>query len=128
MQQGEKRKLLEKMLGRISEQLVLVEGKNDARALELAGIKPACVIAVQSRRAASIASLAAESGFAGVPVLLLFDFDPEGKRKAAEYEEILAASGFAVDRQGRKAFRALFRLRTLEELPHAMQEVEKEIG
>ena len=125
MQAREKRKLLEKTLKKMLDQIVLVEGKNDERALDEAVVQAGGVVAVQSRKPERIANIL-EDGFAGRQALLLFDFDDEGRRKTAEFEEILVGRGLQVDRQGRKAFRALFRLRTLEELPGAMQEVEEE--
>ncbi len=125
MENREKKKLLKKIVMKMEGERGLVEGKKDIGAISGAGIS-ARVMAVSNRKPDSFAELI--SGGATGPVLLLFDFDVEGRRKAAEYETALIGRGVPVDRQGRKAFRTLFRLRTIEELPHAMLEVELEIG
>ncbi len=118
----QKRRLLRKMREKLEEEKVFVEGKKDAKAVEKAfGVKAMAVEGNHSYRFAEKHASAVN----GNTVLLLFDFDEEGKRKTREYEEALRARGARIDGQGRKAFRALFRLATLEELPAALADLEK---
>jgi 5S rRNA maturation endonuclease (ribonuclease M5) len=123
METQEKRKLLSKIRLMLEKEAVLVEGKKDVSALATAGFTVPRIIAVQGTKPERIVG---KLELDGTGVLLLFDFDDEGKRKEAAYEAILASYGIPVDRPGRKAFRALFRVRTVEDLPHAMAELRKE--
>ena len=124
MEAEEKRKLLSKIRRLLESEAVLVEGKKDVSALADAGFTVPRSIAVQGTKPERIAG---KSELNGTRVLLLFDFDEEGKRKAAEYGEILESLGIPVDRPGRKAFRALFRVRTVEDLPSALAQLKKEV-
>ncbi len=121
----EKRKLLAKLREKLSSETVFVEGAKDVKAIEKAGFG-AGAIAVNSRRPQRVVEKSIGQ-VDGKEVLLLFDFDEEGRRKTMEFEGLVRSAGGRVDAAGRKAFRALFRLRTIEELPTALIELEKEI-
>lgn len=121
-----KRKLLKKILQKLEEEVALVEGKKDVEALAQAGVSTGKAIAVQGNKPERVVN-AVKHSVKREPAVLLFDFDEEGKRKTLEYERELSAAGVRVDRQARKAFRALFRLRTIEELPRALHEVCEEL-
>ncbi len=125
MEAREKRRLLSKIRRLLETEAVIVEGKKDVSALARAGFSAPRITAVAGAKPERIAGKI-QKELDGRRVLLLFDFDGEGKRKEAEFEAIFASNGVPVNRPGRKAFRALFRLRTVEDLPAAMARLEKE--
>jgi 5S rRNA maturation endonuclease (ribonuclease M5) len=114
-----KRKLLQTVLEDLPQRLVVVEGPKDAKALEITGCCTSTVMC-GGRRLEVVAENAAKQSN-GMPVLVLTDFDSEGERKAGVLETLLAAQPVKVDRQLRKRFRAVFGIRTIEELPAALE-------
>lgn len=110
---------MQSVLEALPNRLVVLEGPKDALALEqvTAG---ATTVLCGGLRLPVVAEKAAKQAD-GMPVLILTDFDTEGRRKAGELETLLAAQPVAVDRQLRKRFRAAFGVRTVEELPGALQ-------
>ncbi|MEK6924055.1 MAG: toprim domain-containing protein [Candidatus Micrarchaeota archaeon] len=122
MKQAEKR--IGKLLAELNSRVVLVEGKRDEQALASVGV--ATQVVKFSGKPGKIAETAAEAA-AGRRVVLLYDFDDEGERKAAEMLELLQPIA-AVDRQLRKRFKQLFGCRTVEQLPHAIERLRKDIN
>ena len=114
--------MLETVLRKLGESLVLVEGKRDVLALAQLGVQ---AIACHARKPERVVNgLVGKEG----QVVLLFDFDQEGERKEKEYRELLYAAGIEVDLTLRKAFKAIFGVRTIESAPTALERILKEIN
>ncbi|MBI3588045.1 hypothetical protein HY995_04805 [Candidatus Micrarchaeota archaeon] len=116
-----KGKALANLVGNLCQTTVLVEGRRDEEALARLEIG---AVACSSRKPSSIAGGVA----AGKKVVLLFDFDAEGERKNEQFARALQEEhGLEVDRNARRAFKALFGVKTIEEAPWAHQRLIEEI-
>ncbi len=112
--------VLNKALGALDGKVVLVEGKNDLAALHrlgvVADIRPAHgkPLRFVERHLSAIK----EKG-----VVLLFDFDAEGRRKTAVFSELLLAYGAKPLSAVRIRFGRVFGVRTIEDLPARFEEL-----
>ncbi|MEW5955512.1 MAG: toprim domain-containing protein [Candidatus Micrarchaeota archaeon] len=122
-----KKKFLEKTLARLNRALVLVEGKRDASALWQIGVG-AKVLEAGGRKPEQGVAAALAALKPGQKIVLLFDYDAEGERKAAEFSERLCAAGVVPDGVQRKNFRRLFGARAVEEAVAALEKIEKEFS
>lgn len=105
---------LEKLRG--SSALFIVEGKKDAEALSSLGIDKTFRISGRSIDTAAediVNELKPES------VIILTDFDREGKRKAEKLETFLRFSGIKIETRVRKIFKNIMRVTEIEELKGA---------
>lgn len=78
----EKLELLQKVIRKANESIILVEGKRDEEALREIGVKGKIIQANASSERIS-------SNLSGKKVELLFDYDEEGRRKTREFTEAL---------------------------------------
>ncbi len=113
----EKAELLSRTINELAGRTAVVEGRRDAEALKEAGVRARAVIA------AGKPERIVEK--AGPRVVLLFDFDEEGERKAKVFFELFRAAGAEVDLLSRKRFRQALGIRTFEELPAKIRELEE---
>jgi len=109
---------VEKILARLNRAVILVEGKKDEAALRKVGVTAPIL-----RYGSGPQELAHRASQATRKPLLLFDFDNEGKRKAAEMEALLYGENAAPDRLLRRAFKHVFGVRTIEQLPFALERI-----
>ncbi len=121
-----KRKLLGKTIASLEQSVVVVEGKRDQLALQKAGIQCLSVAVAGRKLEETIKKIGALA--LGKRVVLLTDFDEEGKRKEKELREALLHQGVKADIATRRNFRHLFRLSTVEQLPFALERLEKEVA
>ncbi|MFH1106832.1 MAG: hypothetical protein V1787_02965 [Candidatus Micrarchaeota archaeon] len=111
----------------LSDAVVLVEGKNDERALREVGITAATVRA--AGRTEKILEKATAIAAAGnKKIVLLFDYDAEGRRKMTFFEEAFFNAGGRASVVEWRRLRELFGLRTVEDLPTAYWELMDEIA
>jgi len=99
------------------EKTVIVEGKHDVDALHRLGLRPRFLKAV-GKPEKVVARALELSGARPKSVVLLFDYDAEGKRKNEEFEHLFSCEGFGfvLDRLPRKRLKAFLGLRTIEEI------------
>lgn len=112
--------VLEKTLQLLEGRVVLVEGKRDQKALEALGVN-AFVFAPHGpplRWVEKHASLCQETG-----VVLLFDFDADGRRLTHRFTEFLLAYGVSPKARIRKRFERVFGVRTVEDVPSRYDEL-----
>ncbi len=111
--------------------MLVVEGKRDARALREAGIEKARVVqalgSAENVASRVVKALSRTKGnCVGNCVVLLTDFDVEGKRRCAELEEALLAEGISVNASLRRDFKRLFRVNRVEHLGFALERLLEE--
>ena len=112
----EKEKFLKKLWRQLNESLLVVEGKNDVKALREVGVYTTIITANgKPERIVKKAVLEADRR----PVSLLFDYDQEGQRKTFFYNELFFNADCNADLQARKRLRQLFPVHTIEDLPNA---------
>ena len=111
-----------------------MEGAKDEMALEEAEIH-AETLQVRGETAAKIVEkicekLEARGGQTPEEkeVVLLTDFDAEGERKERELKQALRERGVRISEPLRKAVKTLFGIRTVEQLPSALEKLGKKIG
>ncbi|PIO03535.1 hypothetical protein COX85_02430 [Candidatus Micrarchaeota archaeon CG_4_10_14_0_2_um_filter_55_9] len=105
------------------EKTVIVEGKHDVDALHRLGLRPSLLKAVGKPE--NVVARALElSGARPKSVVLLFDYDDEGKRKNEEFEHLFSCGGFGfvLDRLPRKRLKTFLGLRTIEEIAAKYEE------
>jgi len=146
--QQRKLKLLRRIFKQLDESIVVVEGKRDAKALREAGVRKALILLasgsaekVANRIANLTTNLSANLSANNVAkknvakkaartvrtrVVLLTDFDVEGKRRCAELEEALLAEGISANASLRHAFKRLFRVNHVEQLGFALERLLEE--
>ncbi len=114
---------LDKFLRSLEQKIVLVEGKHDVNAFHSLGLHPRFLKAVGKpekvmRKALELSEKKPKS------VVLLFDYDDEGKRKNEEFERLFNCEGFGsvLDRAPRKRLQAFLGLKTVEELKAKYEE------
>jgi len=122
-----KKKFLAKTLAELSEAVVLVEGKRDAAALEEIGVS-AGVIEAAGRKPERVISVALSRLKPKQKVVLLFDYDAEGDRKAREFEELFSAEGIFCDGVRRKNFRRLLGVSQVEQSVAALEKIKQELS
>jgi len=100
-----------KILKENREKQVIVEGKRDKKVLCLLGFKK--ILTLNKGIYETTEDLKEKQ------VLILTDFDPEGKKIASELNRILQPLGFKVDRETRRKIGFMFtrlKIRKIEEL------------
>ena len=108
----EKRGKVDKLIARLNNEILVVEGKRDEAALRDIGVTGDIVIAVGNieRLVNRIASKCR-----GEPAVILFDFDETGNERTSQLSERLIHEGFPPDIATRKTLRRLLGLRFFEE-------------
>ncbi len=119
----EKLERLEKLRQRLSERTVLVEGKRDAAALAELGLGGRVMTATGKDE--GIVKRALQGG---QPVVVLTDFDEEGRRKAQAFAERIVSEGGIVDGAPRRAFADIFGVRCVEDAPTALARIQERAG
>jgi 5S rRNA maturation endonuclease (ribonuclease M5) len=112
--------VLDKALNALTGRVVLVEGKNDKTALTCLGVS------ADIRLAHGIPLRFVErhqSAFKEKGVVLLFDFDAEGRRKNAVFTDLLLAYSAPPLSAVRTRIRRVFGVRTIEDLPSRYEEL-----
>lgn len=115
---------VEKLFRRLNRpgRVILVEGKKDETALRDWGVETTIL-----RFGSGPAALARRAAALSSDPVLLFDFDDEGERKTREMEGLLAAENAFADRGLRRQFRRVFKVRTVEALPLALQRISSKV-
>ena len=121
-----KQKQLKKTLEALAQSVVVVEGVHDQKALAKAGVKAETVAVGANRLEDAIKKIGAKA--LGKRVVLLTDFDAEGKRKEKELREALHSHGVRVDAITRRKVKRLFPISTIEQLPYALEKLEEELA
>ncbi len=98
-------------LDRIKEFVIIVEGKNDKRALVEAGIDEKNIISINKR---ALYKVADEASADGRKVVILTDLDKRGRRIYSELNEGLNIMGAVVDNSFRNFLFAKTSLRQIE--------------
>jgi len=119
----EKETLLKKIIRKMQDSVLVVEGKNDEKALREIGIESKIVKA--NGKTEKIIEKIKEGKSAKIS--LLFDFDEEGKRKTDFFREALHHEDVNADTELRKNVGMLFRIMTIEDLPRVYEELTEEI-
>ena len=120
-----KEKSAAKLWRSLSESVVLVEGKNDERALKEVGISAKTVRANgRTERIIERAIAAAHNR----KIVLLFDYDAEGRRKTKYFEDAFFHAGAMASVVEWKRLSQLFKIRTIEDLPTAYWELMEEVA
>lgn len=101
---------LERIVERTKDFIFVVEGKRDKKALSGLGIKKMLSISGQSLE--NVAEKLEDSK----NVVILTDFDRDGKRKAEELERLLRSSHVKIERRVRKFFKKSLKITKIEEL------------
>lgn len=121
-----KQKLLGKTIAALEQSVVVVEGKRDVLALQKAGVKCTTIAVAGKKLEDAIKKIGALA--LGKRVVLLTDFDGEGKRLEKELRTALLSHGVKADSATRSNFRQLFRINTVEQLPFALERLEQELA
>lgn len=100
---------------------VIVEGEKDEKALQQLNIKNVFKIAGSSLEA-FVEHLPKDK-----KIIILTDFDKEGKELAKKLGKILSLYGYEVDEQKRKEFKAIFKITKIEELINLKQTYKKKV-
>ncbi len=116
-----KLKLLKKTLLELKNGLLLVEGKNDLKALHELGIGGNVLTA--TGRNEQIVRKAISSLEPGQKLVLLFDYDEEGERKARYFGDMFLHEGVSANTVIRRKLRMLLGINTIEDLPTAYFDV-----
>lgn len=106
-------KALERLITDLNDRLVVVEGKNDVRALERIGVRAAVI---------TFDALHKLKNFRGIAVILA-DYDRAGEIKARKAEAVLIERGIKFDPELRERFRRIFGALTIEDVPHIFKEL-----
>lgn len=140
MMDAAKTKVKLKALQRIREKLsdpncaVLVEGKHDKDALRRAGFGDGNVIAVSGRKPEAVLDSlvhelkldSAEITVTDVDsIVILMDFDESGRKLAKRWIEAVSGYGIAVDSDVPKKMRWVLGIKTVEDLPSALERFEE---
>ncbi len=98
---------------------VLVEGRNDLRALKRHGIKN--VITLSGKRFADIPDIVEKVAEGAV---LLYDLDPSGERINSRIKDLLASQGFVVIEDFREYLReaGIIHIESLSEVKHGKED------
>lgn len=122
-----KEKAVRKLWRSLSESVVVVEGRNDEKALKEIGIDAVAVKAV-GRTEKIIEKAVSLSGGGKKKIVLLFDYDAEGRRKAKYFRDAFFNAGFMASVGEWNKLSQLFKIRTIEDLPRAYDELMDEIA
>jgi len=116
-----KLKSFQKLLSRMKEMTILVEGKRDKKALELAGIGKE-IIMLNSRKMELLASQ-----LSGKRVVVLTDYDRTGERLAREAHEELLSHGAYPDIGSRQKLKRILGLYRIEEINTSIRDFEEKL-
>lgn len=115
-----KARLLARVLAKLDESVVIVEGKKDAEALRELGVKGTIVLA--SGRVKGICTkINAEEA------VVLTDNDKAGKELAGLVRDELEACNIRADLQARRDLHYVLGLNTVEEMPRKMKEFREKL-
>ena len=118
-----KLKIFRKLLDKLKEMTILVEGKRDKTALMQAGIEGIEIIAINSRKMEIFASQ-----MSGKKIAILTDYDRTGERKAKEiYEELLSHDALP-DLECRRTLRNVLGLYRIEEINTNIRDFEEKLA
>jgi len=117
---GRKRKLLERVLKKLDESVVIVEGKKDTRALRALGVKGKLVEASGKVRGIC-------TRFDAESAVVLTDMDKAGKELADMLVGELEGCGVVPDLQPRRDLRYVLGLWTVEEMPRKLEEFREKL-
>jgi 5S rRNA maturation endonuclease (ribonuclease M5) len=110
-----------KKLKSLDDYLIVVEGEKDKKALKELNIK----------NIATISGSSLEAFVEHLPknkkILILTDFDKEGKQIAKRLAKILTVYGYTVDDKKRKEFKTIFKVTKIEELKNLKQTYKKKV-
>ncbi len=120
MKPQDTQKTLDRTLSLLQGKVVFVEGKHDVAALEELGVD-ATIVCAHGVPLRLVEKRAAECLRKGV--VLLFDFDAEGRRKERVYAELLQSVGVFPLQVVRHRFERVFGARAIEELPARYREL-----
>ena len=110
------------LLARLHGRVIVVEGKRDVAALEELGVKARFVQAHGNNgKLVEKISIAAQGG----TVVLLFDFDAEGKRKEAFFKTLLEENGVRTDSLLARKLRAALLFNSVEEAASKFEKLEE---
>jgi len=116
-----KRKLLARLMKKLDEAVVIVEGKRDARALREVGVKGRILLA--SGRMKGICGRVNDVD----EVMILTDNDEAGRELAELLRDELESCGIRPDVQVRRDLRYVLGIRTVEEMPRKLMEFERKL-
>jgi 5S rRNA maturation endonuclease (ribonuclease M5) len=116
-----KEKLLARVLAKLDESVVIVEGKKDVRALRSVGVKGRLVEA--SGRVKGIVCRLSDAD----EVIVLTDADEAGEELASMLVGELEANGVRPDMQVRRDLRFVLGFRTVEEIPRKLEEFREKL-
>ena len=97
--------ILFKAIEELGDGVAIVEGKNDASALQALGVERIVLASSATRLAGELEG----------KVFLLFDFDQEGERKTREYADAFFNEGKIADVRLRDKFRTALGIRCFED-------------
>jgi len=124
-----KEKLLSRVLAKLDESVVIVEGKKDVRALRNVGVKGKLVEA--SGKVNGICSrlevAARNAGLHADEAVVLTDADRAGEELAAMLVGELEANGVKPDLQVRRDLRFVLGFHTVEEIPRKLEEFREKV-
>ncbi len=120
-----KQKAVAKLWRALLDSVVVVEGRKDELALREVGIAAATVRA--NGRTEKIIERALALA-ATKKIVLLFDYDAEGRRKTRYFEEAFFNAGSRASAAEWNKLSQLFKIRTIEDLPTAYFELMEEIS
>ncbi|MFH0836081.1 MAG: toprim domain-containing protein [Candidatus Micrarchaeota archaeon] len=118
----EKAKALDKLVKGLNGKVLVVEGKHDVNALRQFGLNNRVFTA--TGKPERVITRVTETK---APVVLLFDFDEEGKRKTKFFQQRFLLEGTIADVETGKRLKALLGLRTIEELNSKYEELLREL-
>lgn len=113
----ERLKAIGRLLKRMQDQVLLVEGKHDASALRAIGVQ-AVFVTANGTAESVLKRLHAAFGKSAKRVkrvFLLLDFDTEGLRKQSFYKGVLEENGFTADLSSARKLRSLLGFTCVEE-------------
>lgn len=101
---------IQKMKREISERklVAIVEGKRDKEAVKDFGFKRVVVIGSKSLHSLSFKK--------GTRIVILTDFDREGKRKARKLRKLMKENEIFIEEEIRREFARIFKVKKIEEI------------
>lgn len=104
----------------VGDSLVIVEGINDKKALLKIGINN--IFAISGKSLCEVLEKVKNSS-----VIILTDFDEEGKKKEKNLMRLFQSNGIKVDFSFRKKFRSTFKVQKIEEINSFTKLLEEDI-
>lgn len=117
-------KKLNRLFSLLNSSILIVEGKNDFKAMREAGIVGEII---QANGKTEVIIKKVKEKIHENDVVLLFDFDSEGERKTKYFSELFFSEDIKVNCNLRKALRSLLGFKTFEEFALKKQEFERKL-